>query len=194
MQRIAKLLDHEIIVRSRLGKGSLFAIRVPRAAGPVVRPVRPRMERQPSSSLAGRVVVAIEDDASILHGLERVMSAWEADVCASGTVDEVLIQLSRTTREPDVVIADFRLAGGRSGLDAVEKLRASFGKDLPAIVMTGDTSARVTDSIRASGCRLAHKPLEPQALRRLIDELLSERDNEAVKRTTGGSEQTLERV
>jgi DNA-binding NtrC family response regulator len=144
------------------------------------------------------MVVAIEDDASILHGLERVMSAWQADVCAGGTVDEVLFQLSRTSRKPDIVIADYRLAGGRSGLHAVEKLRASFDKDLPAIMMTGDTSAQVTDSIKASGCRLAHKPLEPQALRRLIDELLSGRENglgdETVPRPTDGSEQRLEQV
>jgi len=198
VQRIAKLLGHEIIVRSKLGQGSLFAICVPRAASPAVRRAQPSTERRPTCSLAGRVVVAIEDDASILHGLERVLSAWEAEVCACRTVDEALIQLSRETRDPDVVIADYRLAGGRSGLHAVEKVRATFDRDLPAIVMTGDTSAQVTDSIKASGCRLAHKPLEPQALRRLIDEVLTGRENraskDAVERPIDGSEQTLEQV
>ena len=80
----------------------------------------------------------------------------------------------------------------------MERIRASFDKDLPAIVMTGDTSAQVTDSIKASGCRLAHKPLEPQALRRLIDELLTGLENgpcnETVRRPIEGSEQKLEQV
>ncbi len=177
VQRIAKLLDHEIIVRSKLGKGSLFAIQVPRATGSMARPARPPAERRPQSNFDGRALVAIEDEASILHGLERLLTAWGAEVFACSTVDEALIQLSLAAREPDVIIADYRLSGGLNGIHAVEKIRASFDRDLPAIVITGDTSASVTESIKASGCRLVHKPLEPQALRRLIDELLTAAEN-----------------
>ena len=186
VQRIAKLLDHEIIVRSNLGKGSVFAIQVPRAAGSLARPARPPAERRPRSDLAGRALVAIEDDASILHGLERLLTAWGAEAFACGTVDEALIQLSLAARAPDLIIADYRLSGGLNGIHAVDKIRASFDRELPAIIVTGDTSARVTESIKASGCRLVHKPLEPQALRRLIDELLTATENAASKQATRG--------
>jgi two-component system CheB/CheR fusion protein len=163
-QRIAKLLDHEILVRSQLGEGSVFAIQVPRAAGMVARTVSAPAERRPRSSFVGRALVAIEDDASILQGLERLLTTWGAEAFACSTVDEALVQLSLSERKPDLVIADYRL-------------RTSFGEAVPAIVVTGDTSASVTESIRASGCRLAHKPLEPQVLRRLIDEALSATEN-----------------
>ncbi len=182
-QRIAKLLDHEIIVRSKLGKGSLFAIQVPRAAGAVARPARPRAERRPRSSFGDCVLVAIEDDASILHGLERLLTAWGAEVFACSTVDEALIQLSLAARNPDIIVADYRLSSGLNGIHAVAKIRTSFDKDLPAIVITGDTSASVTESIKASGCRLVHKPVEPQVLRRLIDELLTATENGPSKQT-----------
>ncbi len=198
VQRIAKLLDHEIIVRSKLGKGSLFAIQVPRAAGLVARPARPLAERRPQSSFDGRALVAIEDEASILDGLERLLTAWGAEVFACSTVDEALIQLSLAAREPDMIIADYRLSSGLNGIHAVEKIRTSFDKDLPAIVITGDTSASVTESIKASGCRLVHKPLEPQMLRRLIDELLTAAENgpskQAVRSPIDDPVENLEQV
>ncbi len=198
VQRIAKLLDHEIIVRSKLGKGSLFAIQVPRAAGSMARPARPPAERRPQSSFDGRTLVAIEDEASILDGLERLLTAWGAEVFACSTVDEALIQLSLAAREPDVIIADYRLSSGLNGLHAVKKSRTAFDKDLPAIVITGDTSTSVTESIKASGCRLVHKPLEPQVLRRLIDELLAATENgpskQAVSRPIDDPVENLEQV
>jgi signal transduction histidine kinase/CheY-like chemotaxis protein len=198
VQRIAKLLDHEIIVRSKLGKGSLFAIQVPRAAGSMARPARPPAERRPQSSFDGRALVAIEDEASILHGLERLLTAWGAEVFACSTVDEALIQLSLAAREPDMIIADYRLSSGLNGIHAVEKIRASFDRDLPAIVITGDTSASVTESIKASGCRLVHKPLDPKVLRRLIDELLTAAENgpskQAVRSPIDDPVENLEQV
>jgi CheY-like chemotaxis protein len=198
VQRIAKLLDHEIIVRSKLGKGSLFAIQVPRAAGSMARPARPPAERRAQSSFDGRTLVAIEDEASILDGLERLLTAWGAEVFACSTVDEALIQLSLAAREPDVIIADYRLSSGLNGIHAVEKIRTSFDKDLPAIVITGDTSTSVTESIKASGCRLVHKPLEPQVLRRLIDELLTATENgpskQAVRSPIDDPVENLEQV
>jgi CheY-like chemotaxis protein len=197
-QRIAKLLDHEILVRSQLGEGSVFAIQVPRAAGMVARTVSAPAERRPRSSFVGRALVAIEDDASILQGLERLLTTWGAEAFACSTVDEALVQLSLSERKPDLVIADYRLSGGLNGIQAVEKIRTSFGEAVPAIVVTGDTSAGVTESIRASGCRLAHKPLEPQVLRRLIDEALSATENGPIEKATRGPiddpAETLERV
>ena len=197
-QRIAKLLDHQIIVRSELGKGSLFAIRVPRAADFAAPSPSLPARRRLRASIAGRVLVAIEDDPSILGGLKRVLTAWGAEVFACGRVDDALLQLSLAAREPDIIIADYRLSGGVNGIHAVEKLRASFGTELPAIVMTGDTSAGVTEAIRASGCRLVHKPLEPQMLRRLIDELLPATENgpprQAMRRPIVDPAEKLEQV
>lgn len=177
-QRIARLLDHRIVVHSQLGKGSCFAVNVPRGAGlPAQRP-GPAAEVGSRPSVAGRTLVAVEDDASIRDGLKRLLTAWGVEVFAGSTVEDALDQLSEAARPPDVLIADYRLSGGHNGIHAVETMRAAFGDALPAIVMTGDTSVSVADEIKASGCRLAHKPLEPQALRRLIDELLDAADNE----------------
>jgi CheY-like chemotaxis protein len=106
------------------------------------------------------------------------LSAWGVEVFAGSTVEDALTQLSQAGRHPDIVIADYRLSGGLTGIHAVATIRAAFGQALAAIVITGDTSPRVTEAIRASGCRLAHKPIVPQALRRLIDELLTSTEND----------------
>jgi two-component system, sensor histidine kinase len=198
VQRIARLLDHRITVRSQLGKGSLFAVQVPRAADMAARADGPPAEAGPRSSVAGLTLVAIEDDPSILDGLKRLMTAWGVEVFAGATVEPVLAQLSQAGRAPGIVLADYRLSGGLNGLHAVETMRTAFGADLPAIVITGDTSPSVTDSIAKSACRLAHKPLDPQALRRLIDELLAATDNktrtQALGRPNDRPAETLEQV
>jgi len=176
-QRIASLLDHRIVVHSQLGKGSCFAVHVPRGASLPVQRTSPAAEVGTRPSVGGRILVAIEDDASILDGLTRLLTAWGVEVVAGSTVENALARLSEAAREPDIVVADYRLSGGLNGIHAVETMRAAFDNELPAIVITGDTSVNVADEIEASGCRLAHKPLEPQALRRLIDELLVAADN-----------------
>lgn len=197
-QRIAKLLDHRITVRSQLGKGSLFAVQVPRAAEAAVQPASAPAPREPGPGAAGRTLVAIEDDLAILDGLKRLLTAWGVEVFAASTVEDALTQVSRAGRHPDIVIADYRLSGGLTGIHAVASVRAAFGQALPAIVITGDTSPSVTDAIRASGCRLAHKPIEPRALRRHIDELLIAADNapsgSAAKRPIDEPAQKLEQV
>jgi hypothetical protein len=106
------------------------------------------------------------------------LTAWGVIIFVGGTVEDALAQLSKAACAPDILIADYRLSGGVNGLHAVETMRAAFGDKLPAIVITGDTSVGVADEIGASDCHLAHKPLDPRALRRLIDELLVAADNE----------------
>ncbi len=177
-QRIARLLDHEITVRSELGKGSVFAVDLPRAerlqvAAAAAAPARAPASARTQGALAGRGVVAIEDDPSILRGIEHLLGAWGAEVLACAAADEALARLASGEWRPNLLLVDYRLADGLNGIDAVEKIRALYGRPLPAIVMTGDTSASVTGAIRASGCYLAHKPLDSRVLRRLIDEQLA---------------------
>ncbi len=171
-QRVADLLGHRIEVRSRLGEGSMFAVEIP-LVGRAEGPVRPEAVSESDSIwLQGKVLVAIDDDPAILDGIEFLLEYWGARVVCGGTVRDVLEALYGAQLRPDLVIADYRLTGGDTGLGAVESLRAIFGGTLPAVIITGDTSPTVTQAIEDSGCRVVHKPIDSSSLRRLIEEQL----------------------
>ena len=53
--------------------------------------------------------------------------------------------------------------------------RGFFGKDLPTILLTGDTNPVVTRSMTDQGIALLHKPLDIEALLRSISEVSERR-------------------
>ena len=126
----------------------------------------------PAPDLTNRVRVAIEDDPAVLDGMKRLLESWGARVVCGETARDALGQLAPAGISPDLIIADYRLPHGDTGVGVVEALRAAFDADVPAIVITGDTSTSVTRLIEASGCLLVHKPLDAVTLRRLIQKQL----------------------
>ena len=48
-----------------------------------------------------------------------------------------------------------------------------LGRDVPALIITGDTSEAVTQTARAAGVELMRKPLKPAQLRALLAHLLA---------------------
>lgn len=76
-------------------------------------------------------------------------------------------------RAPDIVISDFRLGGGETGIDVINTLRAAFDPALAAIIITGDTDPAPLRSMAGSGVLVRHKPLEAEALQAAIGELMA---------------------
>jgi CheY-like chemotaxis protein len=66
---------------------------------------------------------------------------------------------------PDVLVVDYRLAGGADGLIAIAELRSRFGRDVPALLVSGESSGAELARIKASGIPLLHKPVPPARLR-----------------------------
>ena len=147
----------------------MFAVEVPFVRWTERTPSPAGATESESPRLQGMVLVAIDDDPAILDGMEFLLSGWGARVGPGASASEALDALYGQRLRPDFVIADYRLAAGATGLGAVQSLRAVFGEELPAAIITGDTSPVVSHDIEASGCRLVHKPIDSPALRELIE-------------------------
>ncbi len=111
----------------------------------------------------------IEDDDFVVTGTRSLLEAWGLTVevaSDSGTNEDISDALCV---RPNLIIADYRLPKGRSGLDMVRRIRQVSGRAVPAIVVTGDISPAVAEEARAAGCALLEKPVEPAVLRRAIE-------------------------
>ena len=167
VQRLCGLLGYEIRLASEPGKGSAFSFDVPRGAeAERARPVAAAPGRR--ADLSGRLVVVIDDEEAIVEGMRVLLSAWGIDVVGSATGDDVVAAIHSRERMPDLIIADYRLAGGATGTDVIERLRRELDPEIPAILVTGSTGPERVSEADAKRYDLLIKPVNPEALRELI--------------------------
>jgi len=168
-ERIARILGHRLSVRSRPGRGSMFAVEVPRAAERSVSPSPARTRANAPGIVGGLHALCLDNDTAILDGMAALLARWEVtcDICSN--VEEarsIILQ-----RRPDLLLADFHLDDNVNGLDALDLLRAACDTPPPGALITADASAELKSRARERGYALLRKPVKPAALRALIAQL-----------------------
>ena len=163
-QRVSRMLDHPIGVRSWPGRGSVFSIRVPIAetAAPAKPPRTPVAHRD----LAGLRVLCLDNDREILDGMEALLTRWGVDVRVAETVAAAL-DAARQER-PDVLVADYHLHDELDGLGALVALRQVCGSATPAVLVTADGSDALKRAARDLGIPVLTKPVKPASLRAFL--------------------------
>jgi CheY-like chemotaxis protein len=171
VERIGRVLDHRVALRSMPGRGSVFSVEVPGAALDVqVETARRPGRGTRKEVMGGMVVVAIDNDPLILEGMRALLKQWRCiAICAESSAGAVkLLEGARVL--PQVILADYHLDHEENGLDAVATLRAIYGPELPAILITADRTADVRDRAAEENVYLLYKPLKPASLRALLSQ------------------------
>jgi CheY-like chemotaxis protein len=107
--------------------------------------------------------------------MRGTLRSWGCRVATGASDTAALAQLAQECGQPDLIISDYRLAHGRTGIEAIERLRAALGAPIPAFLISGDTGPERLREASASGYRLLHKPVPPIMLRAMLNRLLRER-------------------
>ena len=170
VKRLSGLLGASLRLRSRAGRGSVFAITLPLAAAPAVSApaASVRASAAAGSDFSGRLMVVIDDEEAIVDGMRVLLDSWGAAVIASTDGADVIAQVHRHGRLPDLIIADYRLAGGLIGTDLIERLQQELDPAIPAILVTGSTTPERVEEATRKGYHLLLKPVTPERLRQLI--------------------------
>jgi Na+/proline symporter/signal transduction histidine kinase len=167
VERIARVLDCEVTLRSAVGRGSRFAIEVPRGSG-VAGAARPHpAPRLDVGRLDGTVVLCLDNERAILDGMEMLLGGWGCRTLIAADLADALAAIETSGLEPDGFLVDYHLDGG-NGIAAIAELRRRFGPHIPAILITADRSLRVREEARRENAHLLNKPLKPASLRALI--------------------------
>jgi Na+/proline symporter/signal transduction histidine kinase len=181
VDRIARLLGHEISLRSELGKGSCFEVVVPRgklATAAAARPVS--VERGGSKVVIdNQIVLCVDNEREILDGMHGLLQRWGAAPAVAGDLDEAVAALERLHAErgqwPALLLVDYHLDRKVTGLEVIEAVCARTGERIPAAIVTADHSVEVADRVKAAGHKILYKPVKPAALRALVNRSLNRR-------------------
>lgn len=161
--RKAALLGLAIRVRSRLGRGSMFAVELPPGDAQSVT----RAPVQQAAFYRTLHIALVEDNSAVRDAL--VLSLQEAghSVTAAATAGELLGKLQAT---PDILVTDYRLPHGETGFDVIVAVRAQF-RELPAILVTGDTNPRLVREMAERGLVVLHKPVDLETLLAYLEDM-----------------------
>jgi CheY-like chemotaxis protein/anti-sigma regulatory factor (Ser/Thr protein kinase) len=173
VQRIVKLLNLKLDVRSEVGKGSVFSLAVPASSARMAR----SHAAQPASQLneppigVPRVLL-VEDDRSVRDATHLLLTVEGYHVTGVATIAEAL-EHARDRNGIDLLVTDYHLANGETGTAVISALRESLGTYLKAILITGDTSTVVKELPRDPFMRIASKPVQADELLTLMRALLA---------------------
>jgi CheY-like chemotaxis protein len=152
-----------VAVRSAPGRGSAFSIELERAfAAPQPATAAPAAH----PALSGTNVVLVDDDAEIRRSMRRLLESWGCRYVAAASAAEVEAKLGAQGLKPHALIVDYRLADAVTGLQVIERLRATYGRELPALLITGTPSAALREQL--GDTPLAVKPVLPGRLRAFL--------------------------
>lgn len=144
--RMSNLIGCPIDLRSAPGRGSRFSVTVQAGKAAAV-----PAAIQVFSSCAGLRVLVIDDEATILAGVAALLETWRCEVLTAESLADAVGKLTERQWEPDVVLCDYRLRGGESGIDALDWMRKHFGADKPCVLITGDIEAERLIKVQERG-------------------------------------------
>jgi Na+/proline symporter/signal transduction histidine kinase/CheY-like chemotaxis protein len=167
VERIARVLDYKIGVVSTVGRGSHFSVEAPLSAAVPVKQHQ-RMARDVDRiQLSGITVLCIDNDLTILDGMETLLGGWGCRVLKAPDLATAIAVTGEAKISPDGLLVDYHLDDG-SGVTAIKELRRRFGAGLTAILITADRSPQVREEARVNGVQVLNKPVKPAALRALL--------------------------
>jgi CheY-like chemotaxis protein len=171
VKRLAGLMEAPLSLRSRPGHGTVFSLELPPGKAP--RAVAPSFGGKAPIGLTldRRRIVIVEDEPAVRDGLEVLLKGWGASVRSFETVAacRAWAQSDEAGHEvPDLLIVDYRLEHGHTGLEAIQALRERFGPGVPAIMVSGSTMTNHEVEAQAHNFHLLVKPVVPNKLRAMI--------------------------
>lgn len=171
VERIARILDYRVTVRSWPGGGSVFSIDVPLSAEMPVTPSAAGVAHAVlGDPLPGRRLLVLDNELSIQLSMAALLRQWGCEVVTAADYNEALAVLEG--RAPELILADFHLDHGVTGCEVIRDLRAHFDRAIAAVMITADRSDQSRRAMLRLGVPLLNKPVKPGKLRAVLSQLL----------------------
>lgn len=161
VNRLVKLLDHKIEIKSKKGQGTIFSFFVPLGKANKIKKLKTYDIIEMNNSIKDTSIIVIDDDTMILDGMKKMLEQWGCKVIVAKSEQEALNKIKHEKFTPDVIIADYRLRENKTGAEAIAGIRRTLATKVPALIITGDTAPeRLREALKGNHA-LLHKPVQP---------------------------------
>ncbi|MCY0963687.1 NahK/ErcS family hybrid sensor histidine kinase/response regulator [Parathalassolituus penaei] len=173
VDKMSGILKHPIRVRSVLGKGSCFSVLVPYGRRHHARrATAPGLAMLGNQQFRGRRALVLDNEASICKAMDILLSGWGFEVLTVRSWEETLLIREQLEEGVDLVIADYHLDNGATGLDAVALMRSELAVEAPVLMITANYTTTLKQEVRELGYRIMNKPVRPAKLKAMIHHMI----------------------
>ncbi len=173
VDKISRILGHEVTVSSIEGRGSVFSVKVP------VGRLQPKRQAQEEnrivsndSGLGGARIWVIDNDHDICQGMQTLLEGWDCQVISAVSLEDLERQLDPASSEVDLILADYHLDNDENGVDVVANINGRRHCPAPVVMITANYTNELKQHIRELGYVLMNKPVKPLKLRSALNHLL----------------------
>ena len=173
VRRVAELLDVRLEVESTPGRGSRFRLNVPRGSRLSPAATQPALEPSHDRNAVERVVLVVDDDAAVAAATAMLLEVEGYQPLVAASLDDALCRLTEATCIPNVIICDYQLGSGPSGVETIRKIREMCGRRIRSFLVTGDTSSSALNlGSQIEDCTILSKPMDATKLLGLLEATL----------------------
>jgi CheY-like chemotaxis protein len=169
--RLARLMNHRVHLRSWVGRGSVFSVDAPLGTNPSGVDDKPVQRLQLFGNLLGRQILCIDNDRGVLVAMSTLLRGWGCKVQTAWNFSSACQQINEQGL-PAFILVDYQLDDGVTGLQVLKSLGKEYRKSFPAVVITANNTENVRKEAEDAGCLFLPKPVRPAALRAAMASLL----------------------
>jgi len=171
VRRLNDLLGHELSLSSRVDCGSCFRLAVPQGTPKPMQKGKTLTAEERSYSLQGSVVLVVDDDPEVLAATRDLLNSWKCAVITAASLDEA--QSVSADEDIDLVVADYDLGDGGTGLDVIKALDEKRDTPCKALIITGNVNTEEMRQLREGPYMVLSKPVLPMTLRSTLHQLMT---------------------
>ena len=164
VKRLAAVLAHRLEVVSAPGRGTLFRVGVQLGQLDGLDEETAAADTLPMSVDEPQMVLVVDDEEPIREGLRLLLQEWGYQVMTAGDAAQAERAVSAMEGRVDLILSDLHLGPGPGGHEVVASLRRLCGREVPALLVTGDTAGDALREVAAGSDPVLFKPVQPRHL------------------------------
>lgn len=172
VKRLSRLLDHEIKLDSKQDSGSTFSLRC--------QTEDPQQETMQAAAVLTDIdvkrrlnILFVDDEKPVREAISLVLNNFDMNVITAESASEAIEHLANMKPSLDVIVADYRLKNGETGLDVIEKICEFMNADIPSIIVTGEVNLDEIKQAQRKNVVIVQKPISSAVLMPLILERIN---------------------
>lgn len=172
VDRISRLLGHTVSLNSVPLKGTCFSVRVKRESPSSLQHASHQIiDADATLFMKDKHVLIIDNDPQVLEATRQLLENWGASVMTAMEETQVI---EENYPKPDLILADYHLNQGHTGVIAVSALFKHWQSKIPTLLNSANYDEEIRQLAIDKGFIFLNKPLKSGTLKRAIKRTLNQ--------------------